>query len=46
MTEHRHCLGVLPEGDIDFSIRWACIRKAFTQRWLAVGDKKGSRSES
>jgi putative transposase len=46
LAEHLHCLWRLPEDDSDFSVRWACIKKAFTQRWLAAGGEEESKSKS
>ena len=34
LPDHLHCLWTLPEGDADFSIRWATIKRLTTQ---AVG---------
>lgn len=37
LPNHFHCVWKLPEGDTDFSTRWACIKKDFTKLWLAAG---------
>ena len=37
LPNHLHCLWRLPDDDSDFSVRWACIKKAFTKNWLAHG---------
>jgi putative transposase len=37
LPEHLHCLWQLPEGDTDYSARWACIKMRFTRHWLAGG---------
>lgn len=37
MPEHIHCVWTLPEGDADFSSRWARIKLAFTRAFLAGG---------
>lgn len=29
---HLHCVWELPEGDLDYSVRWALIKKGFTKR--------------
>ena len=37
LPDHLHCIWTLPEGDADFSIRWALIKRGFTRRatdWL------------
>jgi putative transposase len=31
LPDHLHCLWTLPEGDIDYSVRWGLIKKRFTQ---------------
>lgn len=46
LADHLHCLWRLPEGDNDYSVRWACIKKGFTQRWLAAGGQAGAVSDS
>jgi len=46
LTDHLHCLWRLPEDDNDYSVRWACIKKGFTRRWLAAGGDEGSVSDS
>ncbi len=42
MPEHLHCIWRLPEEDSNFSVRWACIKKAFTKSWLAEGGRENS----
>jgi len=37
LPEHLHCIWQLPENDSDFSLRWSCIKRYFTQEYLAVG---------
>lgn len=32
LPDHIHCLWTLPEGDSDYSTRWALIKKEFTKR--------------
>ena len=32
LPEHLHCIWTLPEGDSDYSTRWAVIKKEFTKR--------------
>jgi len=41
LPEHLHCIWKLPDGDNEFSVRWACIKKSFTQLWLKSGGKEG-----
>jgi putative transposase len=33
LPDHLHCIWELPEGDSDYSKRWALIKKDFTRRW-------------
>ena len=35
LGEHFHCMWRLPDGDADFSTRMSCIKRLFTQSWLA-----------
>lgn len=37
LPEHLHCIWRLPEGDSDFSTRWSCLKRRFTQTWLGAG---------
>jgi len=46
LPDHLHCIWKLPEGDGDFSTRWACIKKEFSRLWLAGGGKEVSISEA
>lgn len=32
LPDHLHCIWELPEGDTDYSVRWALIKKGFTRR--------------
>ncbi len=32
LPEHLHCIWQLPEGDKDYSVRWALIKKEFTKK--------------
>src|SRR5215203_995977 len=34
LPDHLHCVWTLPEGDADFSTRWAFIKANFSRRWL------------
>ena len=41
LPDHMHCIWRIPEGDSDYSIRWALIKKEFTNRaktWLSLPD--------
>jgi len=46
MPQHLHCIWRLPEDDADYSIRWACIKKRFSQLWLAAGCSETSVSRA
>ena len=37
LPDHLHCVWKLPEGDCDFSLRWARIKASFTRWYLAAG---------
>ncbi len=39
LPEHLHCLWTLPEGDDDFPIRWANIKRLFTKEFVAGGGR-------
>lgn len=32
LPDHLHCVWELPEGQLDYSVRWALIKKGFTKR--------------
>lgn len=32
LPDHLHCIWELPEGDTDYSVRWALIKRGFTKR--------------
>jgi putative transposase len=40
LPDHLHCIWKLPEGDSAFSVRWACVKKRFTQLRLASGQRQ------
>jgi REP-associated tyrosine transposase len=44
LPEHLHCIWTLPEGDSNYSIRWALIKSAFT-RSTALGTAKARNGE-
>lgn len=46
LPEHIHCVWLLPEGDNDYSGRWAAIKSGFTRDYLRGGGKEISQSES
>jgi putative transposase len=31
LPDHMHCIWELPDGDVDYSVRWALIKKDFTK---------------
>jgi REP-associated tyrosine transposase len=46
LPDHLHCIWCLPEGDSNYSIRWASIKEAFTRAFLDQGGKEGPVSAS
>jgi putative transposase len=40
LPDHLHCVWKLPEGDGDFSGRWASIKTGFTRRYLSLGGRE------
>jgi putative transposase len=46
LPNHLHTVWTLPEGDSDFSTRWAAVKKAFTEHWLARGGAEGATTRS
>jgi putative transposase len=46
LPEHFHAIWTLPDGDAEFSVRLAVIKKEFTKSWLASGGVEQPRSES
>jgi len=46
LPDHLHCVWKLPEGDADFSRRWARIKAGFTHRYLAAGGAESKQSAS
>jgi putative transposase len=46
LPDHLHCIWRLPQGDCDFSIRWARIKAGFTRRFLASGGTEYAQSLS
>jgi len=39
LPDHLHCIWQLREGDDDFPVRWANIKRLFTQGYLADGGR-------
>ena len=37
LGDHLHAIWTLPEGDTDYSTRWAWIKKEFSKSWIATG---------
>jgi putative transposase len=46
LPAHLHCVWRLPDGDSDFSLRWARIKAGFTRRYLAAGGAECAQSLS
>ncbi len=46
LPDHLHCVWRLPEGDRDFSLRWARIKAGFTRRYLGAGGVESSQCAS
>jgi putative transposase len=46
VPEHLHCVWKLPDGDDDFSLRWALIKKKFTRAYLKRGGIEAAQSDS
>ncbi len=46
LPDHLHCIWRLPEGDGDFSLRWARIKAGFTRRFLGLGGIEAPQSPS
>jgi len=46
LPDHLHAIWTLPEGDADFSTRWARIKRSFTSAWVAAGGCEGAVSDS
>ena len=42
LPDHLHCVWTLPDGDADFAVRWAMIKRFVTRRIAAPGN--GARS--
>ena len=46
LPNHLHCVWRLPEGDEDYSLRWARIKAGFSRRYLRAGGTESRQSES
>jgi putative transposase len=46
LPDHLHCIWRLPEGDCDFSLRWARIKAGFTRCFLDRGGTESVQSPS
>jgi len=46
LPDHLHALWTLPEGDADFSLRWAVVKQSFTLGWLATDGRRAAASDS
>jgi len=46
LPEHLHCVWKLPEGDADFSMRWASIKGRFSRSYLRIGGHQVTPSAS
>jgi putative transposase len=46
LPEHIHCIWTLPEGDVDYSMRWKEIKRTFTQAYLDQIGPGGPRNAS
>ena len=47
LPDHTHCLWTLPDGDKDFSIRWALIKREFARGLrTALAGEAASRTEA
>lgn len=40
LPDHLHSIWCLPEGDSDYSKRWAWIKQDFTKKWIAKGGEE------
>jgi putative transposase len=46
LPDHLHCVWILPQGDCDFSRRWAAVKTSFTKKFLARGGQEAPISPS
>jgi putative transposase len=46
LPNHLHCIWKMPEGDCDYSTRWALIKRAFSRAYIAAGGTEAVQTES
>ena len=46
LPDHLHTIWTLPDGDANFSRRWAAIKARFSSAWIESGGGEKDRSES
>jgi putative transposase len=46
LPDHLHTIWQLPDGDDDYSRRWAFLKKEFTKEWLASGGQEQPRNDA
>jgi putative transposase len=46
LPNHLHCIWKMPEGDCDYSTRWALIKRAFSRGYVAAGGTALPQTES
>jgi putative transposase len=46
LPDHLHCIWTLPPEDVDYSTRWGRIKEEFTRRYLDLGGREASVSDS
>ncbi len=46
MPNHLHCIWKMPEGDCDYSTRWAFIKRTFSKGYIAAGGTGLAQTES
>lgn len=46
LPDHLHAIWILPDGDANYSRRWAFLKKEFTKQWLDSGGHEQETSES
>ena len=46
LPDHLHAIWTLPEGDTDYSGRWASIKAGFTRAWINRSGREQGRSAS
>ena len=46
LPDHLHCIWQLPDGDSEFSLRWANIKRQTTQLYLSAGGREWKVNQS